>query len=74
MTMMANEAPICETNNFVGPICQPLLYFMVFLLGFLFLKKPKNDRHKKNNLNNLDKMFWTCPTLLGNQFGPCHFD
>jgi hypothetical protein len=23
---------------------------------------------------NLDKLFRTCPTQLGSQIGPCHFD
>jgi hypothetical protein len=37
-------------------------------------KIPKSDRRKKNHLVNLDKSFCTCPTRLGSQIGPCHFD
>jgi hypothetical protein len=51
-----------------------LLQFMVFSTWFFSKKKPKNERHKKYHFVNLDKSFWTCPTRLGSQIGPCHSD
>jgi hypothetical protein len=42
---------------------------MAILLGFLVLKIPKNNKCKKTTL-----LIWTCPTQLGSQIGPYHFD
>jgi hypothetical protein len=47
---------------------------MGFSTRFYSKKRPKNDKCKKNHIVNLDKLFCTCPTRLGNQIGPCYFD
>ncbi len=42
---------------------------MIFSIGFFSKMIPNSDRHKKDQLINLDKSFWPCPMWLGNQIG-----
>jgi hypothetical protein len=64
-------------KSFSLPILWPsktfhsLIQFMVFFIEFSSKRIPKNDRR---HLVNLNKSFCTCPTWLGSQIGPYHFD
>ncbi len=57
--------------NKIGPNTTTILGFSD---GFSSKKMPKSDRRKKYHLVNLYKSFYKCPTQLGNQNEPCHFD
>ncbi len=47
---------------------ETLLQFMVFSTMFSSKKIPKSDKGQKDHPINLDKLIWTCPTILGGLF------